>query len=77
MRRRWRSSSRCSGIAFVTAKTESRFSTRTIRSANTDSILLVEDLIVVELKAIRAFEDIHFAIGRSYLKATGLRTVSC
>ncbi len=37
------------------------------------SILLVEDLIVVELKAIRALEDIHFAIGRSYLKATGLK----
>jgi GxxExxY protein len=34
---------------------------------------LIEDLIVVELKAIRALEDVHFAIGRSYLKATGLR----
>ena len=34
---------------------------------------LVEDLIVVELKAIRALENIHFAIGRSYLKATGLQ----
>ena len=34
---------------------------------------VVEDLIVVELKAIRALEDIHFAIGRSYLKATGLQ----
>ncbi len=34
---------------------------------------LVEDLIVVESKAIRALEDIHFAIGRSYLKATGLQ----
>ena len=34
---------------------------------------LVEDLIVVELKAIRALEDIHFAIGRSYLKASGLK----
>ncbi|MEO6871589.1 MAG: GxxExxY protein [Chthoniobacterales bacterium] len=33
---------------------------------------LIENLIVVELKAIRALEDIHFAIGRSYLKATGL-----
>jgi GxxExxY protein len=33
---------------------------------------LVEDLVVVELKAIHALEDIHFAIGRSYLKATGL-----
>jgi GxxExxY protein len=34
---------------------------------------VVEDLIVVELKAIHALEDIHFAIGRSYLKATGLQ----
>lgn len=33
---------------------------------------LVEGLVVVELKAIRALEDIHFAIGRSYLKATRL-----
>jgi GxxExxY protein len=33
---------------------------------------LVEDQIVVELKAISALEDIHFAIGRSYLKATHL-----
>lgn len=28
---------------------------------------------IVELKAVRAFEDIHFAQLRSYLKATGLR----
>jgi GxxExxY protein len=34
---------------------------------------LVEDLIVVELKAIQALEDIHFAVGRSYLKAIGLQ----
>ncbi len=34
---------------------------------------VVENLVVVELKAIRALEDIHFAIGRSYLKATGLQ----
>lgn len=33
---------------------------------------LVEDRIVVELKAISTLEDIHFAIGRSYLKAAGL-----
>lgn len=33
---------------------------------------LVERTIVVELKAISALEDIHFAIGRSYLKATSL-----
>jgi GxxExxY protein len=34
---------------------------------------LVENHIVVELKAIKALEDIHFAIGRSYLKATNLQ----
>jgi len=34
--------------------------------------LLVENLIVVELKAVSALEDIHFANVRSYLKATGL-----
>jgi len=33
---------------------------------------LVEGKIVVELKAISHIEDIHFAIGRSYLKATNL-----
>lgn len=34
--------------------------------------LLVEDKIVIELKAISELEDIHFAIVRSYLKAVGL-----
>jgi GxxExxY protein len=34
--------------------------------------LLVEDKIIVELKAISELEDIHFAIVRSYLKAAGL-----
>jgi GxxExxY protein len=34
--------------------------------------LLVEGKIVVELKAISALEDIHFAIVRSYLKASEL-----
>src|SRR5437660_6651467 len=33
---------------------------------------LVEEKIIVELKAITELEDIHFAIGRSYLKATNL-----
>ena len=33
---------------------------------------LVEGKIVIELKAISQLEDIHFAIGRSYLKATNL-----
>ncbi len=34
--------------------------------------LLVENKIVIELKAISELEDIHFAIVRSYLKAVGL-----
>jgi GxxExxY protein len=32
--------------------------------------LIVADEIVVELKAVKAFEDVHFAQLRSYLKAT-------
>lgn len=34
--------------------------------------LIVQREIVVELKAIKSLEDIHFAQVRSYLKATGL-----
>lgn len=34
---------------------------------------LVEGKIVVELKAISELQDIHFAAGRSYLKATNLQ----
>ena len=33
---------------------------------------VVEDKIIVELKAVEALESVHFAIVRSYLKATGL-----
>jgi len=33
--------------------------------------LLVAGLIVVELKAVEAIEDVHFAVFRSYLRATG------
>ena len=33
--------------------------------------LFVDNTIVVELKAIKNLEDIHFAIVRSYLKAVG------
>ncbi|MCP4252824.1 MAG: GxxExxY protein [Candidatus Scalindua sp.] len=33
--------------------------------------LFVEDTIVIELKAIRDLEDIHFAIVKSYLKSVG------
>ncbi len=34
--------------------------------------LIVDGEIAVELKAIKALEDVHFAQVRSYLKATGL-----
>jgi GxxExxY protein len=34
---------------------------------------LVEGKIIVELKAISELQDIHFAVGRSYLKATNLQ----
>jgi len=33
--------------------------------------LFVENTIIVELKAIKDLEDVHFAIVRSYLKAAG------
>jgi len=35
--------------------------------------LLVEGLVVVELKATAGIEDIHLATARSYLKATSLQ----
>jgi len=35
--------------------------------------LIVEERIIVELKAVKAFEDIHYAQVRSYLKATDLK----
>jgi GxxExxY protein len=35
--------------------------------------LIVENKIVIELKAIKTFEDIHYAQVRSYLKATTLQ----
>jgi GxxExxY protein len=34
--------------------------------------LVVGDEIIMELKAVKAFEEIHFAKLKSYLKATGL-----
>jgi GxxExxY protein len=34
--------------------------------------LVVENELVVELKAVKALEDVHFAQVRSYLRATGL-----
>ncbi len=35
--------------------------------------LIVAGQIIVELKAVKALEDIHYAQLRSYLRATGLR----
>jgi len=34
--------------------------------------LIIEHVLLVELKAVRAIEDIFFAIGRSYMKALDL-----
>jgi GxxExxY protein len=36
--------------------------------------LVVEEQVILELKAVKALEEIHFAQLRSYLKATGLHT---
>ena len=36
--------------------------------------LLVENKIILGLKAVKEFTDIHLAQLRSYLKATGLKT---
>lgn len=35
--------------------------------------LIVENLILVELKAVKEIDDIFFAVGRSQMKAAGLR----
>jgi GxxExxY protein len=35
--------------------------------------LLVERVLLVELKAVRALEDVFFAIGRSQMKVAGIR----
>ena len=35
--------------------------------------LIVEDQIILEIKAVKELADIHFAQLRSYLKATGLK----
>jgi GxxExxY protein len=61
-----------SGVQFVRQKTVPLFyKDHQIGEHRLD--FLVEDRIIVELKAISALEDIHFAIGRSYLKATNLQ----
>ena len=35
--------------------------------------LLVQDQVIVDLKTIKAFEDVHFAVVRSQLRAAGLK----
>ncbi len=35
--------------------------------------LLVEDCVIVEIKAVTAFDDVHSAQCMNYLKATGLK----
>ncbi len=35
--------------------------------------LLVEEKVVVEIKAVKAFDEAHWAQGINYLKATGMR----
>jgi GxxExxY protein len=60
-----------SGIQFVRQKTVPLYyKDHQIGEHRLD--FLVEGRVVIELKAIRSLEDIHFAIGRSYLKATNL-----
>jgi len=60
-----------SGIQFIRQKAISLFyKDHQIGEHRLD--FLVEGKIIVELKAISALEDSHFAVGRSYLKATHL-----
>jgi GxxExxY protein len=61
-----------SGIAFVRQKPINPFY-KDHQFGEHRLDFLVDDLITVELKAIRALDDIQFASGRSYLKATGPR----
>ena len=35
--------------------------------------IVVEDSVIVELKAVKAFDDVHFAQCINYLKATGMK----
>lgn len=59
------------GIAFIRQKTVPLFyRDHEIGEHRLD--FPVEDKIIVDLKAVEALENVHFAIVRSYLKATGL-----
>ena len=35
--------------------------------------IVVEDLVIVELKAVKAFDEVHFAQCINYLNATGMK----
>jgi len=59
------------GIAFVRQKSIPLFY-RDHQIGEDRIDFLVEDKIVVELKAVEALEEVHFAIVRGYLKAAGL-----
>ena len=59
------------GIAFVRQKSIPLFY-RDHQIGEHRIDFLVENKIVIELKAIEALEKVHFAIVRSYLKAAGL-----
>ena len=59
------------GIAFVRQKTIPLFY-RDYQIGEHRLDFVVEDKIVVELKAVEALENVHFAIVRSYLKAAEL-----
>jgi len=59
------------GIAFVRQKAIPLFY-RDYQIGEHRLDFVVEDKIVVELKAVEGLEKVHFAIVRSYLKATSL-----
>jgi GxxExxY protein len=59
------------GIAFVRQKTIPLFY-RDHQIGEHRLDFLVEDKIIVELKAVEALENVHFAIVRSYLKSDQL-----
>jgi len=59
------------GIAFIRQKPVPRFY-RDHQIGEHRLDFLVENRIVVELKAIASLENVHFAVVRSYLKATTL-----
>lgn len=61
---------RAQGIPFV-PQHEVRVRYRDVEVGRHLLDLYVNELIVVELKAVKAFEDAHFSIVRSYLRAVG------